>query len=56
MQSGRGTCYSIIQAKELLFMLDTCLSRLLLDGLKLSWICTNGAGTNNMPKILKRLL
>ena len=27
-----------------------------MDGHKLSWICINGAGTNNMPKILNRLL
>ena len=37
-------------------MLDACRNRPLLDGLKLGWICTNGAGTNNVPKILNRLL
>ena len=30
--------------------------RPLLDGLKLGWISTNRAGTNNMPKVLNRLL
>ena len=44
------------QAEKLLYMLDTCWNRPLLDGLKLGWICTNGAGTNNVPKILNRLL
>ena len=43
-------------AKELLYMLDSCQNRPLSDGLKLGWICTNGAGTNNVPKILNRLL
>ena len=37
-------------------MLDTCWNRPLLDSLKLGWICTNGAGTKNVPKILNRLL
>ena len=37
-------------------MLDTYQNRPLSDGLKLGWICTNGASTNNMPKILNRLL
>ena len=37
-------------------MLDACQNRLLSDSLKLGWICTNGAGTNNVPKILNRLL
>ena len=46
----------VTQAKELLYMLDACQNRPLSDGLKLGWICTNGAGTNNMPKILNRLL
>ena len=46
----------VTQAKKLLYMLDACRNRPLLDGLKLGWICTNGAGTNNMPKILNRLL
>ena len=36
-------------------MLDTYWNRPLLDGLKLGWICTDGASTNNMPKILNRL-
>ena len=27
-----------------------------MDGLKLGWICMNRAGTNNVPKILNRLL
>ena len=46
----------VTQAEKLLYMLDTCRNRPLLDGLKLGWICTNGAGTNNVPKILNRLL
>ena len=46
----------VTQAEELLYMLDACWNRPLLDGLKLGWICTNGAGTNNVPKILNRLL
>ena len=46
----------VTQAKELLYMLDIYQSRPLLDGLKLGWISTNRAGTNNMPKILNRLL
>ena len=46
----------VTQAKELLYMLDAYRNRPLLDGLKLGWICTNGANTNNMPKILNRLL
>ena len=37
-------------------MLDTYWNRPLSDGLKLGWICTNRAGTNNVPKILNRLL
>ena len=40
----------VTQAKELLYMLDTYQNRLLLDGLKLGLICTNGADTNNVPK------
>ena len=44
------------QAKELLYILDTYRNRPLSDGLKLVWICTNRAGTNNVPKILNRLL
>ena len=46
----------VTQAEELLYMLDTYWNRPLLDSLKLGWICTNGAGTNNMPMILNRLL
>ena len=46
----------VTQAKELLDMLDTCQNRPLSDGCKFGWIFTNGASTNNMPKILKRLL
>ena len=45
----------VTQAKELLYMLDTYQNRPLLDGLKLGWIHTNGAGTNNVPKVLSRL-
>ena len=37
-------------------MLDTYWNRPLSDGLKLGWICTNRACTNNVPKILNRLL
>ena len=37
-------------------MLDTYQNRPLSDGLKLMWICMNRAGTNNVPKILNRLL
>ena len=33
-------------------MLDTYQNRPLSDGLNLGWICTNGTGTNNVPKIL----
>ena len=36
-------------------MLDTCQNRPLLDGLKLGWICTNRASTNNVPRKLNRL-
>ena len=46
----------VTQAKKLLYMLDICQNRPLLDSLKLGWICTNGTGANNMPKILNRLL
>ena len=46
----------VTQSKELLEMLDTYWNRPLSDGLKLGWICTNGASTNNVPKILNRLL
>ena len=46
----------VTQAKELLYMLDTYQNRPLSDGRKLGWISTNGAGTNNMPKVLNRLL
>ena len=44
------------QAKELLYMLDVGWNRPLLDGRKLSWIHTNRASTNDVPKILNRLL
>ena len=37
-------------------MLATYQNRPLLNGLKLGWICANGAGTNDVPKILNRLL
>ena len=37
-------------------MLDISQNRPLSDGLKLGWICMNGASTNNMAKILNRLL
>ena len=37
-------------------MLDAYWNQPLLDGRKLGWICMNGAGTNNVPKILNRLL
>ena len=40
----------VTQAEELLYMLDAYQNRPLSDGLKLDWICTNGAGTNNVPK------
>ena len=46
----------VTQAKELLYMLDAYQNRPLSDGLKLGWICTNRASTNNVPKILNRLL
>ena len=46
----------VTQAKELLYIFDICQSKPLSNGLKLGWICTNRAGTNNMPKILSRLL
>ena len=56
MRSGDILIIVVTQAKELLYMLDTYQNRPLLDGLKLGWICTNRAGTNNVPKILNRLL
>ena len=46
----------VTQAEELLHILDACQNRPLSDGLKLGWIRTNGTGTNNMLKILNRLL
>ena len=46
----------VTQAKELLYMLDASWNRPLLDGCKLGWISTNGAGINIVPKILNRLL
>ena len=44
------------QAEELLYMLDAYWNRPLSDRLKLGWIRMNGAGINNLPKILKKLL
>ena len=46
----------VTQAKKLLYIFDTGWNRPLSDGLKLDRICTNGAGTKNVPKILNRLL
>ena len=46
----------VTQAEKLLYILDAYQNRPLLDGLKLGLICTNGASTNNVPKILNRLL
>ena len=46
----------VTQAEELLYMLDTYQNRQISNGLKLGWICMNRAGTNNVPKILNRLL
>ena len=46
----------VTQAEELLYILDTYQNRPLSDGLNLGWIGTNGASTNNMPKILNKLL
>ena len=48
----------VTQTKELLDMelLDAYQNRPLLDGLKLGWISTNRSGTNNVPKVLNRLL
>ena len=46
----------VAQAKELLYILDTYQNRPLSDGLKVGWIYINGASTNNVPKILNRLL
>ena len=37
-------------------MFGTYRNRTLSDSLKLGWICTNGASTNNVPKMLNRLL
>ena len=37
-------------------MLDAYWNRPLSDGLKLGQICTNGANTNDVPKMLNRLL
>ena len=37
-------------------MLNACWNRPLSDGLRLGWICMNGASTNNVLKILNRLL
>ena len=44
------------QAKELLYMLGACWNRLLSDGLELGWIHKKIAGSNNVPKILNRLV
>ena len=46
----------VTQAKELLYILDIYWNKPLSDGLKLGWICINRAGTNNVPKMLNRLL
>ena len=46
----------VTQAEVLLYIFDSYQNRPLSDGLKLGWICTNGASTNNMHKILNRLL
>ena len=46
----------VTRAEELLDILDACWNRPLSDGLKLRWICTNGASTKNVPKIFNRLL
>ena len=56
MQSVGHVFIVVTQAEELLDMLNTYWNRPLSDGLKLGWNCTNGAGTNNVPKILNRLL
>ena len=46
----------VTQTEELLDMLEIYCNRLLSDGLKLFWIRINGTGTNNVPKVLNRLL
>ena len=46
----------VTHAKELLYMLDIHQNKPLSNGLELGWIHTNIAGTNNVPKILSRLL
>ena len=46
----------VTQAEELLYMLDTCWNRPLSNGLNLGWIHINGASSNNVLKILNRLL
>ena len=46
----------VTQAEELLYIFNAYWNRPLSDGFKLGWICTNGAGTNNVPKILNKLL
>ena len=46
----------VTQAEELLYMLDAYWNKPLSDDLKLGWLCTNGAGSNNVSKILNRLL
>ena len=46
----------VTQAEKLLYMLSIHQNRPLLDGVKLGWIYTDGADTNDVPKILNRLL
>ena len=46
----------LTQAEELLNILDTYQNGPLLDGLQLGGICMYGANTNNMLKILNRIL
>ena len=46
----------VTQTEEVLYMLDIYWNRPVLDGLKIGWISRNGASTNNVPKILNKLL
>ena len=46
----------VTQVKELLYMLDAYNKRPLSDGHKLGWISMDRVGTNNLPKLLNRLL
>ena len=46
----------VTQAKELLYIVDAYWYRPLLGGLKLGWIHSNRAGTNDVPKMLNILL